>query len=385
MPTKRSNRFEALPQSSRDPLETGDMGVIASKDSSNWPLVIAPAKERLEYDISIPVAKLGLRYELLNLSELNIESLDAIYDRDELDRQTRAKLRGEFEMDEFETSPRQIAAQLLHSREIVSSLTETVCRGCGLTNCFAELYRFVSNYVKRRCFGRVVDLNDYWVCFRLSDAAIQEGVSKYLVGVIDNLITEKFSIRPRVMGLRLSEMDPFIWDKDLSPLVLKKTIFNYVAVYNRFEEKFARFLDNAEDVKCFASLGFTDKGRDGASFSVDFVRPDGTIGLLFPDWIAVQDTVEGEVNWILGTKIEEVDYGSEIDSTVRDWCRRVSRDSGVSWKYFRVDQAEFRPEWKTLRELVVRLVNRAMARDRKRRGTTMSHVEIRAARDEGRA
>lgn len=361
------------------------MGVIASKDSSSWPLVIAPAKERLEYDISIPVAKLGLRYELLNLSELNVESLDAIYDRDELDRQTRARLRGEFEIDEFETGPRQIAAQLLLPREIVSSLTEMVCRGCGLTNHFGELYLFVSNYVKRRCFGRVVDLSDYSVCFRLSDVAIQEGVSKYLVRVIDNFITDIFSIRSGLMDLKLSKIDPFIWDKNLSPLVLKKTVFNYVAVYNRFGEKFARFLDNAEDVKCFASLGSTGKGCDGASFSVDFVRPDGTIGLFFPDWIAVQNTREGKVHWIFETKIGEANYGSEMDLNVRDWCRRVSRDSGVSWKYLRVDQAEFRPGWKTLGELVVRLVNRAMARDRKRRGTTMSHAEIRAARDEGRA
>lgn len=361
------------------------MGVITPESRSVSPLVIAPAAERLAYDISIPVAKLGLRHGLGNLSELNVESLDAIYDRDELDQQARVKLRAEFETDEFELISRPIAAQLLPHGEILASLTERVCRGCGLTNRFAELYLFVSNYVKRRCFGRVVDLSDYSVCFRLAEAAVQDGVSKYLVRVIDNHITDLFNVESGVMGLNLSEMDPFHWGNGLSPLVLKKTIFNYVAVCNRFEEEFAKFLEDSEDVKCFAALGSTDEGREGASFSVDFVRPDGTIDFFFPDWIAVQDTGEGEVNWILETKGKAAEYGRERDSAVRDWCRRVSMDRGVYWKYFRIDQAEFRPEWKTLKELVVRLVNKSTTRDRRRRGTTMSHAEIRAARDEGRA
>ena len=361
------------------------MGVITSEGRSVLPLVIAPAAERLAYDISIPVAELGLRHGLRNLSELNVESLDAIYDRNELDQQARAKLRDEFETDEFELISRPIAAQLLPLGEILASLTERVCRGCGLTNRFAELHLFVSNYVKRRCFGRVVDLNDYSVCFRLAEVAIQEGISKYLVRVIDNYATDLSEIKSGFIGSKLSEMDPFRWGNGLAPLVLKKTIFNYVVVYNRFEEKFARLLDKAEDVKCFAALGATDEGREGVSFSVDFVRSDGTIGFFFPDWIAVQNTGEGEVKWILETKRETAKYGRERDSAVRDWCRRVSVERGVSWKYFRIDQAEFRPEWKTLRELVVRLVNKSMTRDRRRRGTTMSHAEIRAARDEGRA
>ena len=361
------------------------MGVITSEGRSVLPLVIAPAAERLAYDISIPVAKLGLRHGLGNLSELNVESLDAIYDRDELDQQARVKLRAEFETDEFELISRPIAAQLLPHGEILASLTERVCLGCGLINCFAELYLFVSNYVKRRCFGRVVDLSDYSVCFRLAEAAVQDGVSKYLVRVIDNHITDLFNVESGVMGLNLSEVDPFHWRNGLSPLVLKKTIFNYVAVCNRFEEEFAKFLEDSEDVKCFAALGSTDEGREGASFSVDFVRPDGTIDFFFPDWIAVQDTGEGEVHWILETKGKAAEYGRERDSAVRDWCRRVSVERGVSWKYFCIDQAEFRPEWKTLRELVVRLVNKSMTRDRKRRGAMMSHAEIRAARDEGRA
>lgn len=361
------------------------MGVITSVGRSVSPLVIAPAAERLAYDISIPVAKLGLRHGLGNLSELNVESLDAIYDRDELDQQARVKLRAEFETDEFELISRPIAAQLLPHGEILASLTERVCRGCGLTNRFAELYLFVSNYVKRRCFGRVVDLSDYSVCFRLAEAAVQDGISKYLVRVIDNHITDLFNVESGVMGLKLSEVDPFRWGKGLAPLVLKKTIFNYVAVCNRFEEEFAKFLEDSEDVKCFAALGSTDEGHEGVSFSVDFVRPDGTIDFFFPDWIAVQDTGEGEVNWILETKGKAAEYGRERDSAVRDWCRRVSMDRGVYWKYFRIDQAEFRPEWKTLRELVVRLVNKSTTRDRRRRGTTMSHAEIRAARDEGRA
>ena len=70
---------------------------------------------------------------------------------------------------------------------------------------------------------------------------------------------------------------------------------------------------------------------------------------------------------------------------MREWCHRVSGATGDTWRYLRVDQVDFRPDFGTLRELVVTVVGEAMFRERDQRGTVMSREEVRQARDEGRA
>lgn len=102
---------------------------------------------------------------------------------------------------------------------------------------------------------------------------------------------------------RLSETKPFSWRRNLPPLVGKKTLFNYVATYNDFERRFAEFLDNkAADVLRFGALGTTEQGESGTQFRVDYLKPSGAIGFYHPDWVVVQETKAGGVNWIIETK-----------------------------------------------------------------------------------
>ena len=81
----------------------------------------------------------------------------------------------------------------------------------------------------------------------------------------------------------------------------KKTIFNLVDTFNDYEKAFARFLECCTDIPRFASLGTTEQ-ESGAQFRVDYLKPSGAIGFYYPDWVVVQKTKEGEVNWIIETK-----------------------------------------------------------------------------------
>ena len=66
----------------------------------------------------------------------------------------------------------------------------------------------------------------------------------------------------------LSACPPFPWSRPVWEGV--KTVFNLVPCDNQFEREFARFLDNAEDVKAFAklpqpfgfSIDYTDSGMN---------------------------------------------------------------------------------------------------------------------------
>jgi type III restriction enzyme len=113
-----------------------------------------------------------------------------------------------------------------------------------------------------------------------------------------------------------------------------------VATFNNFEKEFAKFLEQCPDVLRFASLGTTEQ-ESGAPFRVDYLKPSGAIGFYYPDWVVVQKTDEGEVNWIIETKGRIWESTAAKDAAIEDWCRKVSAQTKVAWRYRRIDQPLF--------------------------------------------
>ena len=107
---------------------------------------------------------------------------------------------------------------------------------------------------------------------------------------------------------------------------------------------FAEFLDRkATDVLKFASLGTTEQGESGTQFRVDYLKPSGAIGFYHPDWVIVQKTKLGEVNWIIETKGRVWEGTTAKDDALKTWCERISAATGASWRYARINQSEFDP------------------------------------------
>jgi type III restriction enzyme len=57
--------------------------------------------------------------------------------------------------------------------------------------------------------------------------------------------------------------------------------------------------------------------------------------------VVVQATGQGEVNWIIETKGRVWESTAAKDAAMRDWCTRVSQQTGERWEYARVDQSAF--------------------------------------------
>lgn len=103
----------------------------------------------------------------------------------------------------------------------------------------------------------------------------------------------------------------------------------------------------------FAALGTTEQGESGTQFRVDYLKPSGAIGFYHPDWVVGQKTETGEVNWIIETKGRVWEGTTTKDEALKDWCARVSAATGATWRYIRVNQAEFdRQRQKRLGDLV---------------------------------
>ncbi len=328
----------------RTQLEAEGVGVASTKTDPPAPVIIAPVQERLAYDIVIPITKPSLVHDIRKLSDLRIDTLEAIYEQAELAEPFRLRLRLEFATTETEVHQADIAAgELPPAQELLASITNKVIARAKLPNRFAELYPAVRDYIATRCFGRTVDVDAEALRSHLSRLELEEGIAKYLARKIAELTIERRAIEFDKADFRLSETKPFSWRRNLPPLEARKTVFNYVATYNYFERRFAEFLDDKKttDVVRFASLGTTEQGESGTQFRVDYLKPSGAIGFYHPDWVVVQKTKAGEINWIIETKGRPWAGTAAKDEALETWCERVRAATGVTWRYVRINQTDF--------------------------------------------
>ncbi len=328
----------------RTQLEAEGVGVTTTEIDPPKDIVIEPLLERSAYDITIPITKPRLVHDIRKLADLDVAMLKPVFEQEELAEVYRVRLRLEFATTETEVSQIDLSAgELPPPQELLGSITNKVIDRAKLPNRFAELYPAVRDYVATRCFGRKVDIENDAIRSHLSRLEIQEGIAKYIARKIAELTIDSRTIEFERADYRLSETKRFRWRRNLPPpLKAKKTVFNYVATYNDFERLFAEFLDKtAADVLRFAALGTTEQGESGTQFRVDYLKPSGAIGFYHPDWVVVQETIAGEVNWIIETKGRVWEGTAAKDEAIREWCERISAVTGTAFRYVRVNQADF--------------------------------------------
>jgi len=328
----------------RTQLEAEGVGVTTTKVNPPMPVIIEPVQERMAYDIGIPITKPRLVHDIRKLSDMDVTSLDPIFEQEDLSEVYRVKLKLEFVTTETEVHQAEIGVgDLPTQQELLGSVTNKVIDRAKLPNRFAELYPLIRDYVTTRCFGQMVDLESDTVRSHLSRLEIQEGIAKYLARKIGELTIDRRAIEFEQADYKLSQTKPFSWRRNLPPLVAKKTVFNYVATYNDFERSFAEFLDSkkASDVLRFAALGTTEQGESGSQFRVEYLKPSGAIGFYHPDWVVVQKSEDGEVNWIVETKGRVWEGTSAKDDAIQEWCDRISEATSAPWRYIRVNQTNF--------------------------------------------
>ena len=327
----------------RTQLEAEGVGVASTKADPPPPVIIAPLRERLRYDIAIPITKPSLKHDIRKLSALKVDALDAIYDQEDLSESFRVRLKLEFATTETEVHQADIAAvELPPAHELLASIANKVIDRAKLPNRFAELYPSLRDYVATRCFGKTLNIDNETLRSHLARLEVQEGIAKYLARKIAELTVERRAIAFDKADYRLSETKPFSWRRNLPPLEAKKTVFNYVCTYNDYERRFAEFLDNkASDVLRFASLGTTAQGESGSQFRVDYLKPSGAIGFYHPDWVVVQKAESDEVNWIIETKGRVWEGTEAKDQALKTWCERIRSATGATWRYARINQTDF--------------------------------------------
>jgi type III restriction enzyme len=130
---------------------------------------------------------------------------------------------------------------------------------------------------------------------------------------------------------RLSETPPFPYSRPHA-FAAPKTIFNLAACDNAFEERFARFLQDAADVTAFAKL----PAQFG--FAIEYTDSAASLRYYEPDFVAV---LEDGSHRLIETKGREDPDVAHKDRAARLWCENASELTGRPWSYLKVPQAGF--------------------------------------------
>jgi type III restriction enzyme len=322
------------------------------------PIRIYPVNERVRFDIAIPKTSTTLQHVYQRLETFDPSQVEPLFQPADAAHRFDLRVQVEdatygIELDRFsiERPGGPLATELV---AVIVNKTQAAAR---LTGAFATLYPLIRAYLAQRCFTSPVDLDDGHVRSFLADPVSQDRIATFLGRHLGQLIVEERPLEVEADPIRLSETPTFLWRRQHQPM--DKTIFNEVATFNPFETSFGLFLEKCTDVHRFAALAEHFTG-----FWVDYLKPSGAIGRYFPDWVAVQQTPEGDVNWIVETKGRVWDGTEQKDAAIRYWCTQVTDLSGEPWRYMRVDQPIWKPETlKSYADLVELITERSEAID----------------------
>jgi type III restriction enzyme len=315
-------------------LEQEGLPIGKTKTPPPLPVKIEPIRERAQYDIAIPLTQPLLERSYAKLAQLNPEDIGPI---DRL-----ADLRSDPEMQfvlNFMTTGSKVGEvrvgyPILVPQEAISRLVDSAARKANIPGRFHELYPIIERYIRDVAFARPVDLDDEPIAIALSKFSVREQVAAEIAKRIGSLTVETKELEFDNAKFRLSEVETFLWRR--IHFAANHTIFNFVTAYNNYERRFAECLDGCSDVPRWAALAthFT-------KFNVTYLNKNGALKRYYPDFVAVQTTVDGEVNWIIETKgrmFEDVEYK---DKGTRQWCRVIAEETLQDWRYMRVDQLIF--------------------------------------------
>lgn len=318
-------------------LEKEGLGVGTIRTPPKPGKLVYPVEERRELDIEIPRTTALFEREFKNIDKLEPTAFGPIATEEDLSIEQKQRIElihGTVDVtvhsDEVEFNEENVPPV----ENLLSSLTNRVMKRARITGLFPQLYPKVRDYVRERCFGGRVELNEVSVRRALNDSALMDGIASLFSRRIGELTAEKRNVKVIGEPWRLSETAEFSWRRHFT--VADNTIFNVVACYNAFEADFAHFLDKASDVLKFAKLCEHFTG-----YHVQYLKSSGALGTYYPDFVLVQEKGEELHNWIIETKGQEDVEVLAKDEQMKRWCAEVTAETGVQWSYAKVPYRVF--------------------------------------------
>ncbi len=216
------------------------------------------------------------------------------------------------------------------SQEVISFYAKRIAQDVKLPSQFAALAPKVREFLATRAFGKPVELEGKEMIQAISSNVARFVTVDLFVKALRKLVVE--AQEPKLIASRrLSETPPFPYSRP-NAFAATKTVFNLAACDNDYEERFARFLQDADDVAAFAKL------PSQFGFVIEYTDSSASLRYYEPDFVAVLSDGSRRV---IETKGREDPDVAHKDRAARLWCENASQLTGEEWRYLKVPQLGF--------------------------------------------
>jgi len=299
-------------------------------------VTVMPLEDRKEFDIGLPVLtpalvrKKSLAEEIAGLNVMELQSIVLPMSEDDPVAKTfryegydiitlKKIVEREYALPDPQTA-----------QEVIGFYARRIAEAVKLPSQFAALAPKVREFFEAKAFGHLADLNDPAVV-----KAMNTGIADYVCVNVFKKALGSLTLDEQTPTLleparRLSTCAPFPWSRPVWEG--RKTVFNLVPCDNNFERDFAKFLDNAEDLRAFAKIPLS------FGFAIEYIDTGMNLHFYTPDFVAVD---QQGTYWLLETKGQETAEVPRKDAAATQWCENATRLCGTAWEYCKVPQKDF--------------------------------------------
>lgn len=216
------------------------------------------------------------------------------------------------------------------SQEVISYYAKRIAQDVKLPSQFAALVPKVRAFLETRAFGEPVSLDSPAMIKAIASNVAMYVTIKTFTAALRNLVVETLTPQLTHSGRKLSETPGFPYSRPT--FAAGKTVFSLVACDNEFERRFAKFLQDAEDVIAFAKL------PSQFGFAIEYT--DNALNLRYyePDFVVALD--DGAFALLETKGREDVDVAHK-DRAARLWCENATLLTEQCWSYIKVPQSDF--------------------------------------------
>lgn len=215
---------------------------------------------------------------------------------------------------------------------VVGYFAQTMMKDLRLVSGYDVLYGKVKTFIRDQLFDRPVDLENPNTLRNLSEPAATKTLLETFKKAINALTVQDKGDAEIRDTIKLRQTRPFV-AKDQGYLIPKKSVFNRIIGDSNFELRFARFLEDCDDVVSYG------KNYMAVHFKLDYVNADGDIANYYPDFVV---KLSNKQVFIVETKgQEELDVPLKMER-LRQWCEDINRvQSDVTYDFVYVDEESF--------------------------------------------
>jgi len=312
-------------------LETFELG----KDKLRI-LSIAPVEEKKEFDLALPqltpslVRKKSIAEEIaaievmqFDCSPLPLKAGDIAEENFLFEGYDIITLKKELERIFILPDPQT-------AQEVIGYYARIIAKEVKLPSQFAALAPKVREFFEHKAFGRTVNLEEGAIVkamnSNIAHFICKESFKKVL---LQQTIAEQ---EPRLdtPARWLSGLKPIPWSRQVYEA--RKCVLNLVPCGNAFEKAFAKFLDQADDVRAFSKL------HESFGFAIEYTDAAMNLRNYYPDFVAID---HDGTYWLLETKGQQTEDVSHKDHAAALWCENATNLTGTKWQYLKVMQKAF--------------------------------------------